>query len=314
MKHSAKIMPLAMVLSVTTAMVPQALAQTPPGAPPALSPVWYEYEGPDTKWGAPGKVCFVPENSKITGDGLVQTAMAPSGGFACGLQNMPYTTSQIKWSKFNFTYGVVEYRAKFAGGVGTHPAIWMLGSDCQPSAGRGIADGGPKCNWPRSGSNEIDITEIKHGDFTHPWQNVCNPEGNPYGTWTTFQYAMSDVTKDFHDYKFVWSPTSLTWYVDGAKTHEVVWDPASRTTYIDGVQDPNHLQMSYIPSTPMFILISLFVGYKSRPAAEIDPRTFPQSNVVQYLRVCPLGTEKCDAKHATYFDEEFNQLSWRLPE
>src|SRR6516162_616446 len=88
-----------------------------------LSSAWYEYEGPDTKWGAPGKVCFVPENSKITGDGLVQTAMAPSGGFDCGLQNMPYTTSQIKWSKFNVTYGVVEYRAKFAGGVGTHPAI-----------------------------------------------------------------------------------------------------------------------------------------------------------------------------------------------
>jgi hypothetical protein len=38
MKHSAKIMPLAMALSVTTAMVPQALAQTPPGRRRLLIP------------------------------------------------------------------------------------------------------------------------------------------------------------------------------------------------------------------------------------------------------------------------------------
>ena len=35
MRHPAKVMPLAMALSVTTAMVPQAIAQTPPAAPPA---------------------------------------------------------------------------------------------------------------------------------------------------------------------------------------------------------------------------------------------------------------------------------------
>jgi beta-glucanase (GH16 family) len=95
----------------------------------------------------------------------------------------------------------------------------------------------------------------------------------------------SDVTQSYHDYRFVWSPTSLAWFIDGIQT--------CATNSAD-----------FIPTTPMFVLIDVYLGKKDG-GGPIDPTTFPQSTNVQYLRICPIGTAVCDTAHASIFDDEF---------
>jgi hypothetical protein len=85
---------------------------------------------------------------------------------------------------------------------------------------------------------------------------------------------ISDTTQNYHDYKFVWSQTALLWFVDGMLT-------CSTTS------------PQFIPTTPMFVLIDLYLGKKDG-GGPIDPTTFPQSNTIRYLRICPVGTNVCD--------------------
>ena len=251
--------------------------------------MWLQWYGPDGYGNGQG--CYVPENNRLTDHGLVQSATHQPTN--CAGKSLPYATAQMSWKSYSFTYGVIEYRAKFAGGKGTWPAIWLLGAQCQPYGS------GPNCHWPRSGSNEIDLTEVKINlDPKRPqpyqlaWQNVFNQKT---GAARYCIPNLSDVTRNYHDYKFVWSPTSLIWSVDGVQTCVT--------------HSPDH-----IPTTPMFVLIDVYLGKKDG-GGPIDPTTFPQSTNLQYLRICPNGTVACDAAHASIFDDEFQPgVPARYPE
>ena len=48
-------------------------------------------------------------------------------------KTMRYTSWQIQQATEPFLYGTIEVRAKVPGGVGTWPAIWMLGHEWQAS-------------------------------------------------------------------------------------------------------------------------------------------------------------------------------------
>ena len=244
------------------------------------SDVWIQWFGPDG-WGN-RQGCYVPENNQLTSHGLVQSVT--NQPTICGHhQLLPYATAQMSWKSYSFTYGVIQYRAKLAGGKGTWPSIWLLGKQCQPYGS------GPDCHWPKSGSNEIDLTEVKvnlssrHAQpYRLAWQNAFNQRT---GGVLTCIPQISDVTKNYHDYKFVWSPSSLTWFVDGVQTC--------------ATSSPD-----FIPTTPMFVLIDVYLG-KKNGGGPIVPATFPTSTNVQYLRICPVGTPVCDTAHASIFDDEF---------
>ena len=51
----------------------------------------------------------------------------------------------ISHNKFNFTYGRIEFRAKLPSGIGTWPALWMLGESLFTTG------------WPACG--EVDVME-----------------------------------------------------------------------------------------------------------------------------------------------------------
>jgi beta-glucanase (GH16 family) len=202
--------------------------------------------------------CYVPTQDTLNGGYLVVTAIAQNTN--CG-RSANYAAGEVQWPTFNFLYGTVEYRAKFAGGQGTWPAIWLLGLDCQttnPNAGGGGTAN--SCNWPQAGSNEIDITEIKNGDFTHPYQNVISPSGS----WTTCQPTVTDVTQNYHVYDFTWTSTSLKWYIDGALTCTVT-------------------DSSHIPTQAMFLIINVAVG--GNGGGSVNNSTLPQSMYVDYVQV-----------------------------
>jgi beta-glucanase (GH16 family) len=200
--------------------------------------------------------CYQPSQVTVNNQ-LILTAIAQS--VKCGGSTLPYTSGAVVWAPpLNFTYGTVEYQAKFAGGTGTWPAIWLLGHNCQPSAPTIYNANG--CDWPQAGANEIDITEIKNGNFTQPYQNVINPSGG----WITCQPTVTDVTKNYHVYGFKWTSTSLTWYIDGVQTCQVT-------------------DTSHIPSQPMYLIINVAVG--GGGGGTVNNATLPQSTYVNYVKV-----------------------------
>ncbi|ALM48133.1 hypothetical protein AMR72_04020 [Flavobacterium psychrophilum] len=112
----------------------------------------------------------------------------------------------ITHNKFDFTYGKVEIRAKLPKGVGTWPALWMLGSNFDE----------PGKGWPVCG--EIDIMEHVGKTQNHILGTLHMP-GNSGGNGISGGTTVAGVSEDFHIYTLVWSPTKITWSVDGTVFH-----------------------------------------------------------------------------------------------
>lgn len=150
-----------------------------------------------------------------------------------------------------------------AGGRGTWPAVWLLGSNCQQT-NVASADNVPPCNRPQPGSDEIDIVEIFGKDsvengLTAVHQSVHSGDNSP----THIAYT-TDVSQNWHVYQLVWVPGSLTWKIDGVTTYTVT---------------------SGVPSTPMFLIIETALG--GFGGGSIDNSTLPQTMLVDYVRVTP---------------------------
>ncbi len=215
-----------------------------------LGSAWVALDRPGDSSNAEAQ-CYRPANSAVAGGFLTQTAKQDSScsGFS-------YTASMVQWKSFSFTYGTVEFRAKLAGGKGTWAAVWMLGKNCQISNVTS-ADNIGTCDWPNPGSDEIDITEILNGDLTQVNQQVHTNTGSPGCRPST-----TDVSQNFHTYKFIWAPTKMTWLIDGKTTCTAT---------------------SSIPSMPMFLMINVAVG--GGGGGTIDPSTFPQTSTIDYVTV-----------------------------
>lgn len=115
--------------------------------------------------------------------------------------NREYTSARLLTkNKFSTKYGKIEVRAKLPAGVGTWPAIWMLGSNIDA------------VGWPACG--EIDIMEHKGSDENRIYGTVHHPNhsgGNADGRTT----VISGATTAFHVYGLEWTATTLKFSVDG---------------------------------------------------------------------------------------------------
>lgn len=136
-----------------------------------------------------------PENASVSNGTLKITAKREA------YSNSAFTSARLLTKdKFATTYGKVEVRAKLPSGVGTWPAIWMLGDNIS-SAG-----------WPACG--EIDIMEHKGSDEGRIYATLHHPGhsgGNGNGTTTTIQ----NVATEFHVYTLEWTASELKFSVDG---------------------------------------------------------------------------------------------------
>jgi len=202
--------------------------------------------------------CYSPSQVSVNSN-LVITSIAQNT--TCGDANhspsqFPTLSGMVQWKTFNFTYGTVEFKAEMAGGQGTWPAVWLLGSNCE-ATNVSSADNSGACNWPQPGSDEIDITEIKSANETAVWQNVIS--GNSGFQTCTPQTA--DVSKNFHVYQLIWAAGSLEWKIDGISTCKFT---------------------NSIPSTPMFMMINTAMG---GAGGTINNATLPQTTTVDYVKV-----------------------------
>ncbi len=167
-----------------------------------------------------------------------------------------YTSGMIQPTNFNFLYGTVEFRAKFAGGAGPWPAVWLLGANCQQS-NITSANNTPPCAWPQPGSDEIDIAEIVAGNKGNVNEFVFMSAGNGGCSTTT-----TDTSQNWHTYQLIWAPGHLTWKIDGV------------TTCTDN---------THVPSHPMFPIINTAVG--GNGGGTVQPNTLPQTTNIDYIKI-----------------------------
>lgn len=105
-------------------------------------------------------------------------------------------------NKVYFKYGYLEISAKMPIGVGTWPALWLLG--------KSISEGSA---WPSCG--ELDLFE---GNGSKPLtiQSTLHGEGysGEFGI-TGFKESSKALSEDFNNYAIEWRENSIEWFFNG---------------------------------------------------------------------------------------------------
>ena len=119
------------------------------------------------------------------------------------VEGQPYVSGVLTTEKsFSQKYGRFEVRAKVPFGQGLWSAFWLLPSFDQWPAGIAVLP-------------EIDVMEhLGHESNTYHTTLHTNQTG-PLTSHPYDHTMATDLTKAFHVYSVVWTPKSVTWYLDG---------------------------------------------------------------------------------------------------
>ncbi len=180
-------------------------------------------------------------------------------------QTKEFTSARLN-SKFAFTYGRVDVRAKLPFGDGTWPAIWMLGKNIIETGGYWSSQYG-SVFWPECG--EIDIMEHGLGPVNWVSSALHSPCAGCFGATSNFEYfVLNDVANEFHVYSVNWSPDQITFLIDGVGFY----------TYNPAVKNDD----TWPFYQDQYLLLNIAMG---GVAGTIDP-SFTQSNMeIDYVRV-----------------------------
>jgi beta-glucanase (GH16 family) len=122
-----------------------------------------------------------------------------------------YTSARLN-SKFAFTYGRVEVKAKLPTGVGTWPAIWTLGKNINEIGAYWYIEGYGTTNWPACG--EIDIME-HWGTNQNYISSAMHTPSSFGGTVNHGGQVIPTASTAFHVYSLDWFPDRMVFAVDG---------------------------------------------------------------------------------------------------
>ena len=126
-------------------------------------------------------------------------------------QTKEYTSARLN-SKHAFTYGRVEVRAKLPEGVGTWPAIWMLGQNISEPGAYWQTQGYGTTSWPYCG--EIDIME-HWGANQNYVQSALHTPSSYGGTSNVGGQYISNASTQFNVYTLEWTPEQMIFSVNG---------------------------------------------------------------------------------------------------
>ena len=162
-----------------------------------------------------------------------------------------YTSARLlSLNKFSFTYGKVEVRAKIPSGVGTWPAIWMLGSNIGTTP------------WP--GCGEIDIMEHRGSELNKIFGTLHYP-GRSGGNADGRTINLDNATTQFHIYKLEWSRSEIKIYANDQLVHTVA----------------NSFAIPF--NHDFFFILNLAIG--GTFAGSVDPAFSNATMEVDYVRV-----------------------------
>lgn len=125
-----------------------------------------------------------------------------------------YTSARLN-SKFAFTHGRVEVKAKLPKGTGTWPAIWMLNKNINEDGAYWDNQGFGTVKWPKCG--EIDIME--HWGKNQDYVSSALHNGSSYGYYVenVGGQKVDNVSDEFHIYTLEWTKEKMVFSVDGVE-------------------------------------------------------------------------------------------------
>jgi beta-glucanase (GH16 family) len=171
-------------------------------------------------------------------------------------QPYPMNTMTTQSSRKRFQYGYFEARMKWSKGDGAWPGFWLYSYKHATDRNQCATQGG-----------EIDVMEGQGSEprafygTVHSNTNGCKPDDQQNGN--NYQTVGPNLTARFHTYGVKWTPTRVTWYLDGHQTH-------SAPTY------PSDNQ-------PMFLLLQMWTGGWTRDPDGSTPNTIETQ--VDWVRV-----------------------------
>lgn len=244
------------------------LIPTAPAATRVL--VWSdEFNAPDWSGPGPSKWRVTDRASQVNGElqYYLPRDVFHWGGFLVlksersSLGGRNYTSGRVDTKdRFTFTYGEVEVRAwvinaSSIGGpaTGIWPAIWLLNAACEAAVPCSAG------NWPP----EIDLGEWKGeapGSVYMTHHFGVYPNHRNAGTI----YSGPDFSAGFHDFKLVWDPNKIVWYIDGQECFR---------------------RTSDIPNVPMQIVLNVAVGGNFAGLQSPGNTVFPRETKIDYVRV-----------------------------
>ncbi|MFN3941831.1 MAG: family 16 glycosylhydrolase [Flavobacterium sp.] len=177
-----------------------------------------------------------------------------------------FTSARLN-SKFAFTYGRVDIRAKIPTNQGTWPALWLLGKNINEPGGFFQPQFGTT-NWPACG--EIDIME--HGITpSMPTGYIQSAIHTPSSFGNTVNHGgmvAPNLGNDFHVYTINWSPFQITFLLDGVPFY--AYNPAVKNA-------------STWPFTAdQYLLLNIAMG----GVAGTIPSNFTQATMeIDYIRI-----------------------------
>jgi len=191
-------------------------------------------------------------NARIENGHLVIEARKESKG------GKNYTSARmLTQGKASWTFGRFEIRAKLPKGMGTWPAIWMLGDN--------IGTAG----WPACGEIDI-IEEVWKEPNVINWSAHSKLLNWTLGTQKTYKTTIDGATDDYHVYKLDWSKNSMSFYVDDKLYYTVANDGRGTDAY------------PFV--APQFLLLNLAIG-GNMPGFVVDDSIFPVRMEVDYVRI-----------------------------
>ena len=159
--------------------------------------------------------------------------------------------------KGDWTYGHIDVRARLPKGLGTWPAIWMLGSTTP-------------LKWPDDG--ELDIMEHVGYD-----QGVIHASAHTkkyfpsIGTQKTAITTITDCSEKFHVYSLDWDAESVTMLID-------------KKPYFT-FKNEHSGNDAWPFNKPFHLLLNIAVGGGWGGQKGIDDSIFPQKMEIDYVRV-----------------------------
>ena len=146
---------------------------------------------------------------------------------------------------FNFLYGKVEMKAKLPSGQGIFPAFWMM------------------TNKENTWLPEIDILEMLGNKPNEIWMVLHGLDENNMKKNVSQSYMGEDYSNTFHTFGLEWTPTQLTWLIDGEIRFET---------------------SEYIPHEEMYLYINTAIG-GDWPGSPDNTTQFPTLFEIDYVRV-----------------------------
>jgi len=169
--------------------------------------------------------------------------------------------------RFAFKYGTLEARIQLPDTAdGLWPAFWMLGNNF------------PGVNWPDCGEvdivevgSEAGITEGKQQERYNVAMHFSNAAEEQQSN-VVWDDAPVDLSLDYHLYKVSWTPTDMTFYLDGALV--ATWDITAA-----------HMAEFH---QPFFPILNLAIGgwnYVNITDPNLITASFPAKMKVDWIRL-----------------------------